>query len=101
MSDTDHLPVTVSSEGVTGLAMMAPVAGFPLVFHAVSGAVVGGIGFAALSAFMSPFAGMIFLASRNRKLRLPAVPEDVSAASSVSVSVPVAVTVTEKVPAMV
>lgn len=99
MSDTDHVPAKVSSEGVTGLTMMAPVVGFPLVFHAVSGAVVGGIGLAALSAFMSPFAGMIYLASRNIKPRLPAVPEDAAAASAVSVPVPV--TRTEKAPAMV
>lgn len=59
MSGKDTLPVKAPSEGIPGLSMIAPFIGLPLFIHALSGAVLTGLGFAAFSSFTLPFAGKI------------------------------------------
>jgi len=63
MTGSDTLPVQLPSDGIKGLAMMAPVVGLPLLLHAVGGAVVTGAGFAAVSSVASPIAAKIFQAT--------------------------------------
>lgn len=92
MSGSDTLPLQVPSDGIKGLAMMAPVVGLPFLLHAVGGAVITGIGFAAVSSVVSPFAekflqaakGLIAQPSTGFGKALPAHP------------VPVAITVSGK-----
>jgi hypothetical protein len=75
MSDTEILSIKLPSEGfsgllklpsdgITGLSMMAPVIGLPIFLHALSGAVVAGIGFLAYST-VSPVAGKILQATKE------------------------------------
>ncbi|NHQ60712.1 hypothetical protein G9409_08985 [Chlorobium sp. BLA1] len=48
--------------------MMAPVIGLPLFLHALSGAFVAGLGAAAISTVMAPFAGKILQATKGMPL---------------------------------
>ncbi|MEE9904160.1 hypothetical protein [Chlorobium sp.] len=96
MTGSDTLPVQLPSDGIQGLAMMAPVVGLPLLLHAVGGAVITGAGFAAVSTVVSPIAAKIFQAtnmsaSGHRRRIAKAVPE-------LPVSVPITVTVVEELP---
>ncbi len=47
------------AKGVTGIAMLTPFIGIPMALHALTGAVVGGLGLAVASAFLGPAAGKI------------------------------------------
>jgi hypothetical protein len=51
-----------------GLVMLAPVIGFPFVFHALSGALVTGAGFFAISAALTPFKEHILQTARNKTI---------------------------------
>lgn len=65
MSGSDTLPVQAPSDGIKGLAMMAPVVGLPLLLHALGGAVITGIGFTAVSSVMNPLAEKILHLTRG------------------------------------
>ncbi|NTW83494.1 MAG: hypothetical protein HGB36_09030 [Chlorobiaceae bacterium] len=65
MSETISLPKNTSSDGIKGLAMMAPVVGFPLFIHAMGGVFLTGIGFIALSPIFAPFKENILKATKN------------------------------------
>lgn len=96
MTGSDTLHVQPPTDGIKGLAMMAPIVGLPFLLHAVGGAVVTGAGFAAVSSFMSPIAAKIFQerkmsAFRNFRSIGKALPE-------LPVSIPVTVTVVEELP---
>jgi len=41
--------------GAKGLAMMAPFIGAPVLFHALSGTVITGLGFATVASALTPF----------------------------------------------
>lgn len=65
MSGSDTLQVQVPSDGIQGLAMLAPVVCLPFLLPAVAGAVIAGVGFVAVSSVVSPFAGKILQATRG------------------------------------
>ncbi|TLU83096.1 MAG: hypothetical protein FDX30_08505 [Chlorobium sp.] len=65
MSESKTLPANASSDGIKGLAMMAPVVGVPLFVHAMGGVFLTGIGFFALSPIIAPFKKSIFKATKN------------------------------------
>ncbi len=95
MSGSDTLPVQVPSDGIKGLAMMAPVVGLPFLLHAVGGAVITGIGYAAVSSLLSPLATKILQATSS----LVSGPSAAGKALPEFLPVPVTVTVAPKVPA--
>jgi hypothetical protein len=55
MSGSERPAIKDPSDGIKGLAMMAPVVGLPLAFHAVGGVVLSGAGFMAIATMLSPF----------------------------------------------
>jgi hypothetical protein len=55
MSEAHSIPPEQSSNGVKGLAMMAPFIGVPVLFHALSGTVVTGLGFFTVASALTPF----------------------------------------------
>jgi hypothetical protein len=65
LSESDTLLVHAPSDGIKGLAMMAPVVGLPFLLHALGGAVITGVGFVAVSTVVSPFAGKILQAAKG------------------------------------
>jgi len=86
MAEAEDLLKKLPPEGVMGLTMMAaPVVGLPLVFHAVTGAVIGGIGFAAVTTLMSPFIGKMLTAAGQAKFQPSPAPKEVSEDASGSV----------------
>lgn len=57
MSETQAVAVNAPiPEGAKGLVMLAPVIGLPVLLHAVTGAVVGGVGAAVMSMVVGPAA---------------------------------------------
>lgn len=95
MSISDTLPVQLPSDGIKGLAMMAPVVGFPLLLHAVGGVVITGIGFAAVSSFVRPVADRIFQGTKG----LSFDSRQSFGKVACKIPVPITVTVIEEVPA--
>ncbi|NTU59052.1 MAG: hypothetical protein HGB00_09105 [Chlorobiaceae bacterium] len=89
MSGTDTLPIQISPDGVKGLAMMAPVIGFPLIVHALTGAVitgVAGVGLAAISSVMGPFKEDILQATKGMLVRqIPCDSHDVPVNSVIDI----------------
>ncbi len=65
MSATDSVPIKLPVEGSTGLAMMAPVVGLPLLFHALGGVVLTGLGFVAISSVIKPLAGKMLRVAKG------------------------------------
>jgi hypothetical protein len=96
MSGTDASPAKLPSDGIKGLAMMAPVVGLPLFIHALGGVVISGVGFAALTSAMSPFREEILKAVNGIGLRNP--DEVKKAVPASSVLVPVSITVADREP---
>jgi hypothetical protein len=95
MSGSDTLSVQLPSDGIKGLAMIAPVVGLPLLLHAVGGAVITGAGFVAVSSVMNPIAGIISRATKG----LASVPQQSIAKPAPEFSVPITVTVADEVSA--
>jgi hypothetical protein len=90
MSTTDTLPAQIPSDGVKGLAMMVPALGLPLIIHALSGVVISGVGFAAITSVMSPFRSQILQAVKVKSARSPV--EESKAVPASPVPEPVLVT---------
>ncbi|NTU68660.1 MAG: hypothetical protein HGB02_07255 [Chlorobiaceae bacterium] len=60
MPETNSVPVKAPiPEGSKGLVMLAPVIGLPVLLHAVTGAVVGGVGAAVMSMVLGPVAKQV------------------------------------------
>lgn len=82
-------------QGTTGLAMMTPIIGFPIFFHAVSGMMVTGIGVIAFNNVFAPLAEKVVELTQVRLPRLmPILPISMpalGAAKMVSVEVPVTI----------
>lgn len=95
MSGSDTLPFQVPSDGIKGLAMMAPVVGLPFLLHAVGGAVITGVGYAAVSSVVSPLVRKIFKATKG----LIGGPSTGFSKALRELPVPVTVTVAPNVPA--
>jgi hypothetical protein len=55
MPETNSARVEQPMSGVKGLAMMAPFIGVPMLFHALSGTVITGLGFATVASALTPF----------------------------------------------
>ncbi len=55
MPETSSSPVEQPLSGAKGLAMMAPFIGVPVLFHALSGTVLTGLGFATVASALTPF----------------------------------------------
>ncbi len=72
---------------------MAPVVGFPLVLHAVGGAVVTGLGVAAFSALLSPYAEKVFQTDKEKSGRHPLASRYARMNSSDTELIPVRITV--------
>ena len=89
MSDTDTLPLEISPNGTKGLALMAPVLGLPLLLHAVTGAVVGGLGFAVVSVLIRPLAGKVLQAAKKSNIATPPALNPVGQNASIYDSIPV------------
>ncbi|ASQ90157.1 hypothetical protein CHL67_03725 [Prosthecochloris sp. GSB1] len=91
MPDTGTLPTHVRSDGVKGLAMMAPMAGLPVFMHALGGVILTGAGFAAIASFTSPFSDRILRAGQSGRDKkqppetgpcsAPSIPEPIKSAS--------------------
>jgi hypothetical protein len=92
MTETDALPIEISPNGAKGLALMAPVLGLPLLLHALSGAVVGGLGFAVFSTVMSPLAGKILQAAKKTPIEIPPALDPAGQNASIYDSIPVTAT---------
>lgn len=85
----------VSSEGATGLSMIAPVVGLPLFFHALGGVFVTGLGAVAISTVMSPFTGKILQATKGTTFLPPSGFRRTSLNPSIIEHVPITISVHE------
>ncbi len=88
----DSCRVEQSSNGVKGLAMMAPFVGAPVLFHALTGAVVSGLGFATIATALTPFKDDLLKAAKSLANEMSANLGSVSAPTSSSKPVHIAAT---------
>jgi hypothetical protein len=65
MSESNALPVQTPIQGAKGLVMLTPVIGLPVLLHAVTGAVVGGLGAAVMSMVLGPAAKQLLPSGMN------------------------------------
>ena len=97
MPETDSTPKPPPFAGSIGLSMLAPVVGLPLFIHALGGAIFTGLGVAAASTVMLPFAGKMLLSGKGIKLPHPVGFKEAYTKQSVTALIPEAMTVPEPV----
>ena len=88
MTETSATPAKSSTlpEGVKSLAMASPLLGVPLLLHAVTGAVVGGVGLAAVSFLLGPAAKQLLPGNFSLGNLLPPRPQGSAPATAATAS---------------
>uniref|UniRef100_Q3AQD4 Uncharacterized protein n=1 Tax=Chlorobium chlorochromatii (strain CaD3) TaxID=340177 RepID=Q3AQD4_CHLCH len=86
------------SQGINGLAMLTPIIGFPIFFHALSGMVVAGIGVTAYNNVVAPLAGKLveFTQDTLPQLLPPLTPSILSIIPAQEVPVVIPITIKAK-----